>query len=265
MHKKESVIAPILERGLGLQCFTCEELNTDLLGTFSGEVERRESPVETTRQKCIQAMHITGCDLAVASEGSFGPHPVLGFVPCDEEILLLYDKKNEIEIVVKELSTKTNFDSSDLYTIEELSGFAKRVLFPSHGLILKNQHGHVVKKGIVTWDELEHQFHETLSRGGPVKAETDMRACFNPTRMSVIEAGAQKLTQAIQSKCPQCSRPGFVVNTAEPGLPCILCHLPTRSSLKHIQICQGCGFRNEILFPYQKQFEDPLYCDFCNP
>lgn len=37
-HQKEKVIAPLLEDALGVKCFTIADLNTDLLGTFSGEV-----------------------------------------------------------------------------------------------------------------------------------------------------------------------------------------------------------------------------------
>ena len=41
-HKKEIVIAPILEKELGVTCFVAPDLDTDELGTFTGEVERRD-------------------------------------------------------------------------------------------------------------------------------------------------------------------------------------------------------------------------------
>lgn len=265
MHQKETVIAPVLEQALGVRCFTCSELNTDLMGTFTGEIERSGTPVEAARQKCIRAMALTGCDLAVSSEGSFGSHPVVGFIPCDEEILFFCDRKHHIEIVVRELSTKTNFAGDDVQDFEALKQFALRAQFPSHGLILKDPSGRVIAKGIADWDKLSEKFNQALCIGVPVKVETDMRAHFNPTRMRVIEACAHKLVTAIKSSCPACGMPGFVVTDAEPGLPCELCHLPTRSSLKHIRTCKNCGHWNEILYPHQKQFEDPMYCDFCNP
>lgn len=108
-HEKEKVIAPILERELGVTCFVSEKFDTDTLGTFTGEVARHDDPLTTARKKCQMAMVLNECDLAVASEGSFGPHPYLFFVPANEELLLFLDKKNNLEITVRELTTDTNF------------------------------------------------------------------------------------------------------------------------------------------------------------
>lgn len=265
MHHKEKVIAPALEKELGVRCFNSSDLNTDLLGTFSGEIERLLSPAEAAKQKCILAMDTTGCDLAVSSEGSFGPHPVIGFVPCNEEILYLYDKRHNIEIIVREQSTKTNFSGEDLWNFAELYLFAKKVQFPSHALIVRDLYDRIIEKGITDWDVLKEKFNTAKLNGLPVKIETDMRAHFNPTRMSVIKKCTQKLVKAATSTCPNCKRPGFIVTDTESGLPCELCLLPTRSTLKHILVCQGCGFKNEILFPNKKQYEEATYCDFCNP
>ena len=79
-HQKEIVIAPILEKELGVICFINEDFDTDTLGTFTGEIERKLDPISTVREKCIKAMDLSNCDMGVASEGSFGPHPSLFFV-----------------------------------------------------------------------------------------------------------------------------------------------------------------------------------------
>ena len=55
-HEKEKVIAPILEKELGVKCFVAPDLDTDLLGTFTGEVERKDDPIITARKKCLIAM-----------------------------------------------------------------------------------------------------------------------------------------------------------------------------------------------------------------
>ena len=68
-------------------------LDTDQLGTFTGEVERKSDPITTARNKCVVAMELSNCDLAIASEGSFGPHPSISFIPADDEFLLFIDKK----------------------------------------------------------------------------------------------------------------------------------------------------------------------------
>jgi hypothetical protein len=119
MHKKEQVLAPILENGLGVKCILPEHFNSDEWGTFSGEIERKQDPIETARQKCLKAMELSGCDLGIASEGSFGPHPSIFFVQADDEFLLLIDSKNKLEIISRELSTNTNFNSK---AIQRLKG-----------------------------------------------------------------------------------------------------------------------------------------------
>ena len=136
-HKKEKVIAPILESQLGVKCFVTSDLDTDKLGTFTGEIERTEDPITTARNKCLIGMDLTNCDLAIASEGSFGSHPSIFFAAADDEFLVLIDKKNNIEISTRELSLETNFNGSEIKTKEELQEFASASKFPSHGLILR--------------------------------------------------------------------------------------------------------------------------------
>ena len=82
-------------------------------------------------------MDLYDCDLAVASEGSFGPHPSIFFIAADDEILLFIDKKNHLEIAARELSTETNFRGNYIKNIKELHDFARQMDFPSHGIIIK--------------------------------------------------------------------------------------------------------------------------------
>jgi hypothetical protein len=106
-HKKQNAMAALLEKELGVTCIVPNDLDTDQLGTFSGEIERELSPMDAAKKKCTLAMELTNTDLAIASEGSFGAHPLLYFLPANDEILVLIDKKNGLEIAVREISTKT--------------------------------------------------------------------------------------------------------------------------------------------------------------
>jgi len=72
-HGKEKVMAPLLRDALGVKCFTSDKVDSDMFGTFTGEVARIGNPVETLRNKCRHFMEKCGADLAIASEGSFGP------------------------------------------------------------------------------------------------------------------------------------------------------------------------------------------------
>ncbi len=266
-HQKEQAIAPILEKELGVKCFVVQDLDTDLLGTFTGEVERIDDPIITARNKCLMAMEQSNCDLAVASEGSFGQHPTFYFVPADDEFLLFIDKKNNVEIIARELSTSTNFNGAQIKTEEELKEFANHANFPSHSLILRKSKDDFknIVKGICNEEKLKDIFNNFIANEGTAYIETDMRAMHNPTRMKVIEAAAFKLAKKINSLCPECQMPGFGITEAKSGLPCKACNYPTRGIISHIYTCQKCSYIQDEKYPKGKQTEDPMYCDMCNP
>lgn len=266
-HSKEVAIAPVLEKELGVVCVTPPDLDTDAFGTFTGEVERKASALDAARLKCRMAIEATGLDLAVASEGSFGPHPAYPFLPADEELLVLVDIKNGLEIVVREWSMETNFNGSMCSSWAELSAFADKAGFPSHGLILRKSHTDTtaVIKGIVDQQVLESAAERLLRENGNVYVETDMRACFNPMRMRVIRNAAQELSKKMRSSCPECGCPGYGVADVKSGLRCSGCNFPTRSTLKYIHACGRCGHSHEEWYPLGKREEDPMYCDNCNP
>ena len=266
-HDKESVIAPILEQQLGVKCFVPDDFDTDELGTFSGEIERKDGPLETVRKKCLLAMEKTNCDLGIASEGSFGPHPTIFMAHADDELLIFIDKKNNLEIITRELSLDTNFNAATISSFQNLVDLVKKVGFPEHAVILKITKEEVptVVKGVQSWELLEESFHTLSASNSQVVAETDMRAMYNPTRMKVIEKATQKLVEKIKNLCPECNTPGFGVIKTKPGLPCEWCGSPTNSTKSHIYQCQKCNFEQEIMFPNDKKTEDPMYCDRCNP
>lgn len=267
MHGKEQVIGPLLGEALGVDWFVADGLNTDHFGTFSGEVPRESDPLEAARIKCKTASGLHNCPLAIASEGSFGPHPSMHFVPSDDEIVVLLDLENRLEFKARVISTQTNFSGSLFHSWEAVKDFAGTVLFPSHGLIARQQKDDPEEmiKGIRSWEDLEKYARHFIDRNGAVFIETDMRAMHNPTRMNVIRQATEKLLVSALSACPDCATPGFDVTDVAEGLPCSLCGRPTSSTLAFIYICQKCGCREERKFPRGKQTEDPMYCNWCNP
>ncbi len=267
MHGKEKAIGPLFERELGLTISVANNLNTDQLGTFTGEIERQDEPLSTLRKKCALALEGHKSDLVVGNEGSFGPHPGIFFLNADDELVMLIDKKNGLEVVARELSTKTNFAGSVVESEQQLMEFANKALFPSHGLILRNGKDgkEIIVKGITNENELLHAFHEIRTKYGNVYVETDMRAMFNPTRLDVIAKATEKLIAKLHQLCPECLTPGFDVQRVEPGLPCSLCGRPTHSTLYHIYSCKRCRHEQSQKHPHGKTNENPMYCQFCNP
>lgn len=253
-----------MESMLGVFCTVPDNLDTDLLGTFSGEVERVDDPLTTARRKCLMALQAHPAELAMASEGSFGPHPELPLMPMNEELLLFLDTGTGIEIMEVERSLETNYGSARVDRWSDLEEFAHRALFPSHALILRGPDG-MLRKGIADLDELLETFRSMGAGSEPLTVETDMRAHCNPTRMAVIHKAAHRLAERIATPCPSCSRPGFGVTEALRGLPCASCGSPTGSVRGLLQRCVGCGHLHELPRPDGRRSEDPMHCDWCNP
>lgn len=267
MHGKEKIIEPVLSKYLGVSCYLPGNFNTDVFGTFSGEIERKHDPLTTVRQKCYEAMDLYKADLAIASEGSFGPHPTIGFVPSDTEIVALIDKKHDIEIVAHEISTNTNFSSGSINNFDDFLNKLKDLKFPTHALILRPDpnSSKEIFKGINTLKDLRKYYTYLKQTYGSVYYETDMRAMHNPTRRDVIRKAVTKLITKLSSLCPACSAPGFSVVSAVPGLTCSDCGFPTPSTLKYILECSKCHYQQEKPFPHGKKVEEPMYCSICNP
>ncbi len=266
-HGKEQVLAPLLEQSLGVVCFTHSGFDTDLLGTFSGEVERTLDPISAVREKCRLSAEASGCDLVLGSEGSFGPHPLIPFVHANEEVLLFMDVRNNIEIMARMVSTETNFNRRILEDLDALHAFAQECGFPEHALILRRavHEPKEIVKGIRDIGQLHEVFHRFREQFGSVYAETDMRAMHNPTRMSVIGMAGQQLARKIKSLCPDCGMPGFDVSEVRKGLECALCGTATGATLNHLYRCAHCACEREEWYPHGKKKQDPMYCDVCNP
>jgi hypothetical protein len=266
-HGKEKVIAPILQAGLAVGACSVAPIDTDELGTFSGEIERKGAPIDVLRKKCELAYQETSCSLVVASEGSFGPHPSLFFIPAGDEWLLLKDFDTEIEIVVRELSVSTNFSGGSFETLQDVLVFAERCLFPTHGIVIRagEKDFRGLQKGVLQKEQLIEAVDYCLANYNQVYVETDMRAHLNPTRMEVIKRATEKLVQKANSLCPSCQYPGFDAVSLKEGLPCMLCGTPTSSILYIVKGCTSCGFFQYGYHPKDKKVEDPQYCPRCNP
>lgn len=271
MHQKERVIAPILEQELGIKVIVPPNFNTDCFGTFTREVKRTGTQIEAARLKAEKALAIMDETLALASEGTFEPHPEVPIVPCNREIVLLLDKTNNIEIIGQEFSLETNYSQAVVKSLHEANEFALRVGFPEHGLVVMPSQAPKSKqdiiKGITTQDQLVEAVSFALTRSADrqVYVETDMRAIYNPTRMKNIEKATYDLLRRINQLCPQCSCPGFDLVERKKGLPCQYCYLPTQLTRSVIYKCKKCNFIQEISFPDGLQKADPSQCIYCNP
>jgi hypothetical protein len=136
MHRKEQVIAPLLKQHLNLEVVVPTQFNTDKFGTFTRDIPRQGNQLEAARAKAQQALQITGKTIAIASEGTFGPHPSIPYIACNRELVLLLDQEHNLEIAGYAISTETNYSHTVVTTLEDALAFAQTADFPEHGLIV---------------------------------------------------------------------------------------------------------------------------------
>ena len=259
-HQKDAAIASSFATHTGLGITVPEALDTDSLGTFTGEVPRPASMRETARRKAMMGMECLDLPLGIASEGSFGPHPSIPFLPAGRELLIFIDMIRGIELVEEQLCETTNFASLDVTPDADIEGFLVAMRFPSHALIFRSDRRLV--KGIQDRSMLDE-----LLRTAPaqVRLETDMRAHMNPTRMTEIAKLADKLARRIATPCPACSAPGFGTVRVERGLPCRDCGAPTSLIHTLIQGCMLCSHEDVAMRSDGRLTATPAQCPECNP
>lgn len=266
-HNKETVMKPLFESETGCHFVVEKRFDTDKLGTFTREVHRKKSQLETARQKIRMGIKLSNAQLAIASEGSFGSHPYAP-IPWNLEIVLLYDKEEEFEIFGIYEGADTNFDHLVTKDWQEALDFAQKVGFPDHWLILRpeNEKGKPVYKDIFDSTRFEEAFLSCAkkSSSGNVFIETDMRAHANPTRMKNIGAATQNLIEKLHNFCPTCGSYGFMITDVIKGLPCEMCGIPSDLTLKYIYRCYKCKHTVEQLHP-KGTTASAQYCHYCNP
>jgi len=271
MHGKERVIAPVLEQTLGMRVSIASGLDTDRFGTFSGEIARAGSQLEAARAKIFAAFETNPiARVGVASEGSFGPHPHIPFLPFGLELVVLIDRVSGLELIGQDSGPHTNFSHQVVSNFDEASAFAKRAGFPEHGLMVvgcvngRPAPACALIKDITDVPGLQFAVQKALAVCGSAFIETDMRAHRNPTRMLAIERATRDLARRFMSHCPACSFRGFDVTERIAGLPCDWCGGPTNAIRHHVLQCHACGHRDERPAT-SSTTADPGQCDFCNP
>jgi len=266
-HGKERVIASVLETALSCQVERVGGYDTDLLGTFTRDIPRAGKQLEAARKKARLGMELSGLPLGLASEGSFGPDPMLGMFPWNVEFLIFIDDAQRLEIVgvAQGDATHAHVLAGDWTAAE---AFARQAEFPAHHVVVRpeDKNDPRIRKGIAAWEELEAAFAwaQAQSASGQVFLENDLRAHANPTRMEMIRLAAEDLVAKLGSPCPACGAPGFWLVERVAGLPCGDCGTPTRETRAEVHGCLKCAHR-ETRERTDPQYADPGHCDYCNP
>lgn len=264
MHGKQAAIEPALAR-LGLRFLPPPPIDTDRYGTFTRDVARAGSQLDAVLAKARAGLALAPeADYAIASEGSFGPHPSLPFVASGFEVIALLPRDADQPLLGRHLTTATNYLQAEARSAADVASFAERVGLPRHAIVaMGGQAGPILAKGIHEPSELHAICARQIEARGSVWLEADMRAHHNPTRMEAIAAAAADLARRLQARCPTCDHPDWTARTRN-GRPCAWCDAPTHEAWLEEYRCDSCGHHTErIIEPERKA--DPGRCNHCNP
>ncbi len=269
-HGKERQIARPLRVAFDLLLYVPPDLDTDVLGTFSGEIARHGSPVDVVLQKAHMGMQVSGLPLGLANEGSFGPHPMFPFLVADTELLVFIDDERGIQVQEMVVSEHVLAAQTTARVLADLNTFLPRVLFPSHALLVRPnalyQHD-LIFKGITTLDVLTEKITRAASASpdGLALVETDLRAHMNPTRRRVIRQVAVRLARRLAHLCPACHTPGWGRVDTLLGLPCEWCGEATDLVREEILGCAACPYRQCVPRSDGLLHASAAACPACNP
>ncbi len=247
-HGKEMLLKPMLAE-LGVNCIETL-IDTDKFGTFSGEVERRGSVRETLRKKIKAAADKHAeAQFILASEGSFGPHPLTGFMQTDLDSPLLWDRETGSEIYAEYLATDPIHAEKILGTRDDYRAFLKEITFPDHGLSVHPE-GLLAPlfKGLHTVQDVEQAMLKCFiaSATARVVLKTDLRACHNAARRDAIYNAGIKLIECLNSFCPACRDPSRIAKAV-------------------MLACPRSKTTEERPRPDGQRELEPSECEFCNP
>lgn len=264
-HGKQHALAPFQET-LAAELRVVRGFDTDTLGSFTREVPRLGTQLDAVRRKARAGLELSGCSVALASEGAFASGP-MGIGTWNLELVVLVDAARGIEILGRSHAPGLH-EQSMVSSWTELVEVARRAGFPAHALVLRPESDRDprARKGVRSWDELACAYRQSLARSstGGVFVESDLRAHVHPTRMRNIRAAALDLLARVACHCKACGAPGFGFFAKVPGLPCRDCGSATDEALADELRCVACGHR-EVRRLVTAGFADPFSCPSCNP
>lgn len=264
-HAKDTAIAPVFRDALGLEVVVVD-IDTDAFGTFTGDVPRADTPLNTAIAKARAGMVASGLVIGLASEGTIGPDPLMPFATADIETIVFVDEVRKIVVSETTRSIDTIAVRETVTGDTDLSAVLARADFPNHGLIVRPPNPQVgpIVTGITDQTVLETAISECTSAFGAAVVESDLRARFSPSRMRAIRDCATLLAQRLATPCPECASPGWGRVEPARGLPCSACGTFVETVIRaDLFGCPACPEVREV--PRPEQAVQPRWCPVCNP
>lgn len=264
LHKKEEIIAPIMQKYLGLEPVPVVSIDTNKFGSFEQVNSREKSPEDTIVAKCLSGMNLHQLSCGIATEASFFPDPNFPLRTIHEELIVFIDAEHDIRIIEALVSLDTICFSQQVHSKMKLYELLKQIDFPNQAVFLSWESfiKQAQKTHCSSWKEVEMVLKKFASDAIDLQVTSDQRACYNPTRMAVIESVTHQLAERLLRLCPHCSFPGFGKVGTKKGVPCSHCGIPSPFVMHEVLACDKCKHTEYQLI---RSAIDPAYCNYCNP
>lgn len=261
-HGKGTVITRAL-CPIGIAVHVLDSVDTDAFGTFSGERPREGTALEAARAKAQAALALGPWKAAVASEGSYGPHPLIPFLAWGEELVLYLDPKQSLEVVGRHLGPAPYAWQHRLPDRASMEAFRPPSMTPFIATTCLDglpRPDLGVEKALT--EQRLHAAWEKLDQGQGIWIQAELRAHLNSGRMAAVASAAEDLARRLARHCPSCDAPGFGEIAPLQGRPCRDCGAPTSLALARREACPACD--HLLVHPVALK-ADPGHCPDCNP
>ena len=262
-HQKEKIVSPKFST-LDIELIV-SKIDTDLLGTFSGEIPRSGTPKEVVLKKAHLGAIDLGLPFAIASEGSIAPDPLIPFLISDIECMAWIDKNKNIEVVEFYRSLDIVTARTIITKSDSIQQFLTKADFPNHSLIAKSENGSgQIFKGLNSVVSLEIALKKLWKDSEKLIIESDLRAHHSPSRRQNIAVLAERLVTRLSKLCPKCQLPGWGHVGDLYGVECRECGIVEKQAIRGMVLgCAGCEYKEEKLS--ERSYVEPAECSFCNP
>ena len=190
LHGKAEALAPALAP-LGFRLETIA-VDTDALGTFAGDIARPGTAHEVVIEKARRGMAASGLKLGIATEGSFGPDPLLGFLPLHTELLAFVDDALGQTVVIEHAGHDTNWVSKAIRPGDDLAPVLAAIGLPTHAALVKpNRWSRSAGECVPVAKELKDS--GTVAEAVADSSEVNFARAFGPCT-AIIESSGRSCT-----------------------------------------------------------------------
>ena len=172
-HEKQNIVSPYLT-SLKIS-LVVSDVDTDVMGTFSGEIAREGTPKEVVLKKARMGIEVKELPFGIASQGSIGVDSIIPFITSNLEWMAWMNIERGIELVEFYRSLDIVATQMNLIKSEDIEEFFQKADFLNHALIVRGEGTNKILKGIKDCKRLQ-KANNSIPLGEKIIIESDLRS-----------------------------------------------------------------------------------------